>query len=160
MATAARMKIEHVRCKLCGSRIMYQTNSGSSKPRKCNRCGNLFSDAKLLSIHDESASLSTHYMVRWGCRSCKHYGTKWVPRGENLMYCPNCEVDRRSSGMWVTKIDPSGSCDTIWEPVEGITRPLIRTKLSKKKHHCGNCGYTHSYLIRYPTVCPRCGDTW
>jgi predicted Zn-ribbon and HTH transcriptional regulator len=156
MATVAQVRIKNVRCKLCGSRSMYRYPD--EKPTKCSRCGNDYKSAKFISVHDEKATPGTHYMVRWGCRSCKHHGVNWVKRGTNLTHCPNCKEERRSVGMWVSKIDPAGSCDTIWQPVQGVTRLPIKVRLPKKRHRCGNCGYSVSYLVRYPPACPRCGN--
>lgn len=144
-------------CKVCGHINFIKPTDGSDK--RCGGCKNLMYQGTdtFHTDEDPDASYSTHNQIRWGCRECGHTGIKWVKKGNKLNTCPNCgkEPFRLAKGI----IDPKGSCATIWEPVQGIRRPLIKP-LSKKRKECRSCGNRYSYLVKLPKSCPRCGHHW
>lgn len=143
-------------CRICGHANLRR--STDEPITKCNNCHHLLKETTDTFHSDENpkANYSTHNQVRWGCRTCGHTGIRWVKKGTKLSVCPHC--GEQPWGLAKGIIDPKGRCATIWEPVQGIKRPLIRTQLPKKKHRCGNCGFSVPYLVRYPAACPRCGN--
>ena len=145
-------------CDICGYRTLYDADQPKSKPKTCRRCGRDYGSGTFTPIQDPDASPSTHNMVRWGCRECGHYGVSWIPKSDKyLPNCPNCGVAYNPSVLRCQRFDPTGSCKTIWKPVEGLTRSPIVTNLPKKRYSCPNCGYIQRYLVR-PKPCPRCGN--
>lgn len=149
--------IARTTCEICGYHQMYHKEDPASKPKKCSRCGNFYGQGKFVSAVNPNASPASHNLVRWGCRACKHYGVSWlVKRKKYLEKCPNCGESRSAGHLMCERTNSHGDCKTIWKPIEGRTRPVIRTNLPKKRFQCSNCGYIQRYLVRPKQPCPRC----
>lgn len=151
--------IGKITCEICWYQQMYQKEDITTRPIKCPRCGNVYGTSTFVSDTNPKASPASHNLMRWGCRSCKHYGVSWVARGKKyLKRCPNCDEPRAEGNLKCKKTNSHGECSTIWRPIEGRTRPAIRTNLPKKRFQCANCGYIQRYLVRPKQPCPRCGE--
>jgi predicted Zn-ribbon and HTH transcriptional regulator len=156
MANYAEPKVVHLRCKICNY-VQLHAGHGIDLPTECPRCHTEYQGGATLVQVPSSGVPRTHNMVRWSCRWCRSYGVVWLDKKIGRMNeCPSCGHDN-GGGVRVQKIDPKGSCSTIWTPVEGITRSRIRINLPKKKYRCPDCHQTHHYLMKKPDHCHRCG---
>lgn len=149
-----KLEVKRKTCPVCNYAASYPKGTG----QKCLNCGTVMDGSNFIKHDDPDANYKTHDHIRWGCTECGNHGTAWVKKKTRLEYCPHCE--KSSWSLVKSTISPKGDCDTIWEPVIGITRPAIRTKFKKRVKTCENCGHNHRYLSVHPISCPNCSVAW
>lgn len=142
------------KCRLCGFSAIY---TEENLIEECPACKNHYDKTKFLFVEMPEGDTNTHNQIRWGCASCAHFGIVWQKKQTKICECPNPDCNAGSDRLRLSKVQPEGDCNTIWKPILGIKRRLIKTNFSKKKHICTNCGYTTRYLIKHVTKCTCCG---
>lgn len=150
-------RFESHTCKNCGWKT--SVHHSQAAPKVCKRCkhdpntGEEIDLTKLFHNEhaDKSVKLSTHVQIKWNCRSCGHFGVKWV-NAKTLrkvgISCPNCEAEN----IPINKIPKQGRSKSLWLPTS--------TRVPKPKHNayiCGECGQVKSFRFMRPRRCENCG---
>lgn len=130
-------------CRACG--LNY-----NSKKISCPKCGlQHHSKPEIFAEHRPNTKLSTHKEYRWYCKECVTKGTGWYKNSSEIKGCPKCGAP--TSCLRIGKVGSTGDCNHIWE--QPRRRPV---NIKRKTVICGNCGHTHKYLMKRPTICVSC----
>ena len=117
-----KTSVERKTCNICGY-ISLIIPGNVNNYKVCPGCKTEYDKHVFHAGHKDEVHLVTHTQVKWGCKSCGHYGIAWTKKNKRFVYCPNCKAE--PPALIINFMPAAGRCATIWKqdshmPLESV----------------------------------------